>query len=89
MKENYFKKHVTYYGSFAIIQILGLILIILAKGDRQTQMFSVLALSVFYVVFAILHHAHDHDLTPKIVIEYALFGSLGLTFAMFALYFNN
>jgi hypothetical protein len=87
IREN-IKKHIRYYIAFAGVQLLGLVLITLAAGDRQTQMFTVLALTVFYFIFAILHHMHDHDLTAKIVIEYALFGSLGLTFAMYVLYFS-
>jgi hypothetical protein len=88
MIEDNFKNHIGYYAASVGVMILGLLLIVLAGGNRQTQMFSLLAITLFYVVFALLHHIHDHDLTPKIVIEYSLFGSLGLAIAMFALYFN-
>lgn len=87
MMKDKFKNHIVYYAAFAGVMALGLVLIVLSRGDRQTQMFALLALTLFYVVFALLHHMHDHDLTPKIVIEYSLFGSLGLSLAMVALYF--
>ena len=89
MIKDRFKNHIGYYLAFSGVAFLGLLLIYLSTGDRRTQMFAILVLTVFYVVFALFHHLHEHDLTPRIVIEYALFGSLGLTFAMFALYFNS
>lgn len=82
------QNHSGYYMAFVGVSLLGLMLIVFSNGDRRTQMFAVLVFTVFYVVFAILHHIHDHDLNAKIMIEYALFGSLGLALTIFALFYN-
>lgn len=78
------RKHLGYYIAFTFVQTLGLIVVLLASGNRQTQMFAILGTTLFYFTFAIAHHILDHDLTPKIVIEYALVGSLGLSVSMIA-----
>lgn len=86
MRKN-IRQHIGYYIAFSLVQVLGLILIVLASGNRQIQMFAILATTIFYFVFAIVHHILDHDLTSKIMIEYALVGCLGLSVSLIA--FNN
>lgn len=81
------RKHLGYYITFTAVQLLGLLLVILAAGNRQVQQIAILGTAIFYFVFAIIHHMLDHDLTPKIVIEYALIGCLGLAGALVA--FNH
>lgn len=81
------KKHIGYYIAFTLVQTLGLIVVLLASGNRSTQMLAILGTSIFYFVFAIVHHVLDHDLTSKIVIEYALVGALGLSVSLFT--FSN
>lgn len=82
-----FKKHLGYYVAFSLVQVLGLILVLMAAGNRQTQLFAILATTGFYFIFAVVHHMMDHDLTSKIVIEYALVGCLGLSVSLVA--FSN
>ncbi len=82
-----FKKHIGYYISFGFVQLLGLILVLLSAGNRQLQLFAILATTIFYFIFAVVHHILNHDLNTKIVVEYALMGCIGLAFALVA--FNN
>lgn len=79
-----FKKHIGYYIVFSLVQLLGLALVLLASGNRQIQLFAILATTGFYFIFAVIHHMLDHDLTAKIVIEYALVGCLGLSASLIA-----
>ena len=81
MKER-IRKHLGYYFVFTLVQILGLILIISVAGNRQIQLTAILAMTLFYFVFAVTHHLLDHDLSAKIVVEYALMGCLGLTVSL-------
>lgn len=81
MKKN-FKKHIGYYIAFALLQLLGLSLVVITSGNRQLQFAAIFLTTFFYFIFAIVHHMLDHDLTSKIVIEYALFGSLGLAVSL-------
>ncbi len=77
-----FKKHIRYYILFGFVQILGLIVVVLAKGSKQLQYEAILATTVFYFIFAVAHHYRDHDLNAKIVVEYALMGCLGLVVSL-------
>lgn len=81
MKER-IKKHLGYYIVFTLVQVLGLILVISVAGNRQIQLITILAITLFYFVFAIVHHILDHDLNAKIVVEYALMGAFGLTVSL-------
>ncbi|HVF69353.1 MAG TPA: hypothetical protein VNA13_02175 [Xanthomonadales bacterium] len=76
------KNHFRYYIAFTLVQILGLGLVLLASGNKQIQLYAVFGTTCFYFLFAIVHHLLDHDLTTKIVIEYALIGCLGLAVSM-------
>jgi len=78
MIKAHIKSHIRYYIAFTLVQILGLILVLLASGNKQIQLLAVFGTTLFYFMFAVIHHLLDHDLTAKIVIEYALIGCLGL-----------
>jgi len=76
------RQHLGYYIAFTLVQILGLIVVLLAAGDRQMQLIAILATTFFYFIFAVAHHFLNHDLNAKIVLEYALMGCLGLTVSL-------
>ncbi|HUQ85158.1 MAG TPA: hypothetical protein VM077_02440 [Candidatus Limnocylindrales bacterium] len=78
------KKHLGYYSAFIIVQILGLILVLMSAGNKQLQLVAILGTTIFYFLFSVVHHLLDHDLTKKIVLEYALMGCLGLAGALVA-----
>lgn len=81
-------KHILYYIAFTLVQVLCLTLVIMGSGSRELQMIAIIASAVFYFVFAMAHHILEHDLTGKIVVEYALIGCLGLavSLALFNIY---
>jgi hypothetical protein len=77
------KKHLSYYLSLSAILLLGIILIILTSPNIKLQSL-VIALTVFfYVLWGILHHLINHELSSRIVIEYVLVGALGLSILFF------
>ncbi len=73
------KKHLWFYLSFAAIQVLGLWLILLVAYDKQLQMMTIFITTVFYLLWCLAHQYIHHHLNLKIVTEYILIGSLGLT----------
>jgi uncharacterized membrane protein len=81
MKKN-IKKHLGYYIAFALVQLLGLTIVLLSAGNKQLQQMAILGTTIFYFIFAITHHYLDHELNSKIVIEYALIGSIGLAVSL-------
>ncbi len=76
------KKHIRYYIAFTFVQGLGLILVLLSRGNRQIQLVAILGTTIFYFIFAVMHHYLNHDLSAKIVVEYALMGCLGLAISL-------
>ncbi|MCL5746909.1 MAG: hypothetical protein M1277_01330 [Patescibacteria group bacterium] len=83
-----FKKineHVIYYISLIIIFALGLFLISSVLPNKQLEMLYFIILAVIYVVWGILHHFINHELSSKIVVEYTLIATLGVAIMFFLL----
>lgn len=79
------KKHIGYYiGLFAIL-VLSLLLVVNVSYDQRLQMLVIVTASLFYALWGIIHHLVHHDLTSKIVIEYILISSLGITLVLFVM----
>ncbi|OGH24381.1 MAG: hypothetical protein A3B47_01285 [Candidatus Levybacteria bacterium RIFCSPLOWO2_01_FULL_39_24] len=77
-------EHAAYYTS--LIAILSLsFLLAYSSSDRSFQIGVIVATTFFYVLWGILHHLINHDLHTKIVIEYILIGTFGLTIIFFLL----
>ena len=79
------KKHTGYYIGLLAILGFGLFMTFGFSYGARWQMFSILLTAFFYIAWGMLHHFINHDLTLKIVIEYILIGSLGITVAFFLL----
>lgn len=77
------QKHVGYYISILLIFSLGLILAQVVSPNLKLQILVVAITIVFYVLWGILHHKINHELTAKIVVEYVLIGGLGLSILFF------
>jgi hypothetical protein len=80
-----FKKHLGYYISLILILSLGLISILLTSPNIEMQAAIVFLTVFFYVLWGILHHLINHELTIRIVIEYVLIGALGISILFFTL----
>ncbi len=82
MKKHCFSHNLWYYSTLAIIFILGA-LVFFQTTDRKLQISIVIITSFLYVIWGIIHHRLHHNLTAKIVIEYSLIGSLGMSLIFF------
>lgn len=83
-----FKKineHVAYYISLIAIFALGTFLISSATPNKQLQMLIFIIMAFFYVIWGVLHHFINHELSSKIVVEYILIGILGVAIMFFLL----
>lgn len=85
---NIIKNHLAHYVSLFAVFSIGLILAFLSP-DKQFQMLIAVFITFFYVSWGIIHHLLNHDLSPKIVVEYVLIGSLGLSLILFLLKGGN
>lgn len=80
-----FKKHLGYYISLIAILSLGLILILLTSSNVRAQTIIISLTVFFYVLWGVVHHLINHELTLRIVIEYVLIGALGMSILFFML----
>lgn len=78
-------KHIGYYISLILILTFGFILVYVNSSNKSFQIEIVIAITLFYILWGILHHLLNHDLNTKIVIEYILIGCLGLGIMLFLL----
>ncbi|MGA2911179.1 MAG: hypothetical protein ABSE17_00870 [Candidatus Levyibacteriota bacterium] len=77
------QKHLGYYLSLLAILLLGLALILLTSPNLKSQSLIISATVFFYILWGVLHHLINHELSLRIVIEYVLIGALGLSILFF------
>jgi intracellular septation protein A len=77
------QKHFGYYLSLMAILGLGLALILLTSPNIKLQSLVILLTVLFYILWGVLHHLINHELSARIVIEYILIGVLGLSILFF------
>ena len=66
------RNHIFHYTIILGIILLGIGLLILLSANKALQFIALIVISFFYLMYGILHHRLEHDLTLKIVIEYIL-----------------
>lgn len=79
------RNHIGHYIVLLLILGSGFFMALFATPNKQLQMVAVVITTFFYIAWGILHHLINHDLTAKIVIEYVLIGSFGLSVVFFLL----
>ena len=80
-------KHLPHYLPLMGILFAGAVGFFLFSYDITFQIGTVVAVSVSYVVWGIIHHAIHRDLYLVVVIEYLVIASLGLVI-VFSLIFR-
>lgn len=88
------KRHWHYYLILSLVQIFGFWLVWITAFSFTLQMAIVVGITVIFTMLELLHHVRQHDLHPKIVLEYVLMGGFGIALAFFMLqgglqYFNK
>lgn len=68
-----FNTHILYYVPLGTVLLIGFLT---AWQVRWTF----ILLPIIYSVLTLLHHAHEHTVTPKIVVEYLLIAGIGAAF---------
>jgi len=77
------QNHLGYYISLIAIIIMSAVLVILNMGNKELQIIIFILTTIFYIIWGILHHLLNHDLSSKIVIEYILIGTVGISIIFF------
>lgn len=79
------KKHSHYYIALFLLLLVGLLMSLFFSPNKQTQVAFIVLTALIYVFSGILHHIIDHDISLKIMVEYILIGSLGISIMLFLL----
>ena len=78
-----FLKHFGYYISMILIFVLGFFASIVSYPNLPLVFLTLILTVVFYVIWGIVHHKINHDLSTKILLEYLLIGLLGISMIFF------
>lgn len=81
-------EHTIYYIALIIMFSLSFFLAH-SSSDRGFQIGVIIVTTFFYVLWGIIHHIINHDLHTKIMVEYILIGTFGLTIIFFLLSVNG
>lgn len=74
------KKPIRSILDYLILTLLvsaAIILVLYFNGNKFYQQIVIVALSILYIVWGILHHIKEKSIQARIVLEYVLFGLLG------------
>lgn len=74
-----------YYISLSLILGLGLLFVLLASPNKDLQFVLTTLTTLFYILFGVVHHMVNHDISLGIMLEYLLIGALGLSILFFFL----
>jgi hypothetical protein len=77
------RKHIFYYLSLLIIFSVGFFATVIVSPNLNYQKITISLTIISYVIWGIIHHYKNHELTTRIMIEYVLIGLLGLSIVFF------
>ncbi len=77
--------HLPYYSSLGGILLIGILLIMYFSPNRDSQFLVVVGMGICYTLLGLIHHHLAHDLVLKIVVEYILIATLGVSLIYFVL----
>ncbi len=76
MKVHHLVRHSLDFFLLALILALGLGGLIFFRFEVASQIAVVAIMAVFYVLWGILHHLHDQNLTVRVILEYISMAAL-------------
>ena len=79
-------KHLPHYISLIGILVAGVIGFIIFEYDRFFQIGIIVAMSVAYVSWGIIHHTIHKDINLSVVLEYVTVAILGIVLAFSLIY---
>jgi hypothetical protein len=66
------QEHLGHYAALAGILMAGLIGFLMMDGNEQAQLIVMGFVGLAYVLWGVVHHRHEEDLTFMVVLEYTL-----------------
>lgn len=65
------------YLILTVIVSLAIIFVLLLNGNRINQIFTIVGMSLIYIVWGVVHHIREKSFYPKVGLEYLLYALLG------------
>ena len=78
-------RHAGHYLSLVLILCVGFSALAFSYPNKRLEMLILLLIAFFYACWGIFHHAINHSLSTKIVVEYILVAALGIAALLFFL----
>ncbi len=72
------KTHAIHFFVLVAILVGGVFTFFSVQGNHALQLAVGILTSIAYVSWGIIHHTIQHDLLPKVVIEYCLLGAIAI-----------
>lgn len=73
--KRYLFKHILQYILILLVSSSVLITLFLLE-DRQQKILIIYSLASLYLLWGILHHYYEHDLSLEVVLEYLIFATV-------------
>lgn len=80
-------RHISHYVVLLVLMVTGLIIASVTGEDTVFHTIVLISIAVAYFIWGIIHSALEGELHSEIVLEYLLFGLLGLALVLGVLYY--
>ena len=80
-------RHISHYAVLLILMVTGLIIASVTGKSTVFHTIILISIAVAYFIWGIIHSALEGELHSEIVLEYLLFGLLGLALVLGVLYY--
>ncbi|MFZ2202705.1 MAG: hypothetical protein WAV56_04940 [Microgenomates group bacterium] len=80
-------RHISHYAILLILMIVGLIITTVAGKGTIFHTLLLIGIAVAYFLWGIIHSILEGELHSEIILEYLLFGLLGLALVLGVLYY--
>ena len=80
-------RHISHYAVLLILMVTGLITASLTGKDTVFHTIVLVSIAVTYFIWGIIHSALEGELHSEVIMEYLLFGLLGLALVLGVLYY--
>lgn len=77
------KEHIAHYLIYTLIFGGGLLLIFLNKQSTPIALSYLFITAILYFTWSMVHHYINHQLHPRVVVEYILIVCIGIVLSLF------
>ena len=80
-------RHISHYAVLLILMVTGLIIVSVTGKSTVIHTIILISIAAAYFIWGIIHSALEDELHSEIILEYLLFGLLGLALVLGVLYY--